>query len=207
MVVSGTHRGSNRSSAEKPSPPPGASNPPGASTPGSQKTARNSRRRLTTGTVADIEAMLPEVPTMKGPWNGPHALPDHENAPQKKARKRHQRIDDDTVKDVRKMIRSTGAVQFLEDRISARKGKGGPKKPRVTVEAVLVAMFLAAILNRPMLLTEFAEILFHCISPSMRRTLNLRKDAPRVRRTWRWRTSGIARRLDHWRPSSTKSAT
>ena len=43
----------------------------------------------------------------------------------------------------------------------------------MTIEALLVAMWLAATTGRPMLLTEFRDILFHCLYPNMRRMLNV----------------------------------
>lgn len=139
-----------------------------------EKTARNSRRLLPTGTVGEYKAMLPPQPANARPMTGP-AMPvaDATAAPQEYPHRIYQRITDKDVLTARRMMRESGIVTFLDDMVQAKKVSVGPHV-RVTVEALLVAMWLAANTNRPMLLTEFRDILFHCITPPMRKMLNVR---------------------------------
>lgn len=147
--------------------------------------ARNSRRLLTTGSVSDILAMFPtSVDIEAGPVNGPDSVVDRTLAPVETPRRIYQAIADRDVMTAHQLIRSSGVVPFLENLITdakvesaiTRNKTGATKKgrpARVTIEALLVAMWLAANTSRPMLLTEFSDILFHCIYPKMRKMLNV----------------------------------
>lgn len=166
--------------------------------------ARNSRRVPATGTVTDILAMLPKSGDVEaGPVNGPEMVIDPTLAPVETPRRIYQSIADRDVMTARTLIRSSGIVEFLEALVTdakveaATKNKTGATKKgrpaRVTIEALLVAMWLAANTNRPMLLTEFADILFHCIYPPMRKVLRVSdgvtKRGATLRKRARWNRS------------------
>ena len=136
------------------------------------KTARNSRRLLKTGTVAEYRDLLPQAPTGALANEALINVEAATTAPALIPRRVYPQIADKDVVTARTMIVESGVVEFLTDLVEAGKSNRGPKA-RVTVEALLVAMWLAAQTGRPSLLTEFSDILFHCISRRMRRLLKV----------------------------------
>jgi hypothetical protein len=84
-------------------------------------------------------------------------------------------IDDDTVRRSIAVIETTGLVAEHDrwkaaERARMQRGPGG-RPPTFSVEALLVAIELAAALGEPLLCTNFRDILFRRISPQMRQKL------------------------------------
>lgn len=155
------------------------------------RTALNSRRILNTGTVEDVLALYPE-PVSTEPVNGPdlERLIDAVPGAGPTCGPITVRYTDSDVENARTAIKAARIVGFLDALIKETKRSTG-RKVRVTTEALLVAMWLAANSNRPMLLTEFADILFRGITPRMRETLGVRESTnprndhnPGERRRW-----------------------
>ncbi|MFB9315184.1 hypothetical protein [Nocardioides plantarum] len=113
----------------------------------------------------------------------------------------YTRYSDRDVMRARDAIKASGIDSFLTDLVANAKvehaaafNKTGQTKEgtpaRVTIEALLVAMWLAANNAKPMLLTEFSNILFHGLSPNMRRLLDVldgqtpRSSIPGKHRQW-----------------------
>lgn len=84
-------------------------------------------------------------------------------------------IDDDTVRRSIAVIETTGLVAEHDrwkaaERARRQRGPGG-RPSTFSVEALLVAIELAAALGEPLLCTNFRDILFRRISPQMRQQL------------------------------------
>ena len=131
------------------------------------------RQQIPTGSVADLLAGLPQVGA-RGPVHGvdldaPLTITWRTEVP----RAPQSRFSDRDVEAAIAFITGTGLVEFVTTRISAGKKKPG-RPARTSVLAVLVAMWLAAIDGRGMLLTKFRDILFHRISPAMQDRLGVR---------------------------------
>jgi hypothetical protein len=82
-------------------------------------------------------------------------------------------IPDATVERVISIIDSSGVeVQLSTWKEEDRRGPGGRPETFPT-KAILVAMLLCAYLHEPMLATQFTDVLFRRISPTMRRQLGI----------------------------------
>lgn len=131
------------------------------------------RQQIPTGSVADVLAALPRI-SDRGPVHGtdidaPLTIAWRTEVP----RAPHARFTDKDVEAAVAFINGTGLVEFFTSRITAGKKKPG-RPARTSVLAVLVAMWLAAIDGRGMLLTKFRDLLFHRISPAMQDRLGVR---------------------------------
>jgi hypothetical protein len=134
------------------------------------------RQQIPTGSVADVLAALPQIGD-RGPVHGtdldaPLTIAWRTEVP----RAPHARFSDKDVEAAIAFITATGLVDFFTTRITAGKKKSG-RPARTSVLAVLVAMWLAAVDGRGMLLTKFRDILFHRISPAMQDRLGVRDTA------------------------------
>lgn len=159
----------------------GRSRPTGqAPSTGEPKTARTGRRLQTTGTVGDILTMLPPKGTQ--PVNGPQMPPPSVDGARSDTSapdpgRMHVQVKDRDVENARAFISAAGVVPYINRLIAEAEAARPNHKPgrpaRVPVEALLVAMWIAANTQRPMLLTEFRDILFHSLTDTMRNILNV----------------------------------
>jgi hypothetical protein len=131
------------------------------------------RQQIPTGSVSEVLAALPQIGD-RGPMHGPDLdVPPTIAWRTEVPRAPQSRFSDKDVDAAVAFIIATGLVEFFTTRINAGKKKPG-RPARTSVLAVLVAMWLAAIDGRGMLLTKFRDILFHRISPAMQTRLGVR---------------------------------
>lgn len=164
-----------RRRSRKPHPPKG------------NRTVREVRQILTTGSVADVAARIPPLPNTGDITLG---VPTHVNT----------QFRDSTVEAAIQFIDKTGIAGFVDTAYAQMKKKPG-RPPALSTRTVLVGMQLAVRDSRPLLITEIRTILYCRLSPTMRRRLDIPNDpspdGQTPERLWAERTATRVRRTLH----------
>ena len=131
--------------------------------PTGTRTVKEVRQILTTGTTADIAALIPPQPD-----TGHITL----DAPEEVV----TQFADRTVEAAIAFVKKAHITQFIDDERDGIKIKPGRPVETLSTRAILVAMRLATRDSRPLLLTEFRTILFRRLSPTMQSILGIPDD-------------------------------